>query len=164
MVRDGHCRSGKLIGWNGRYFLMGSMRISVFLESMFRCGRRRREGSAAGLSLIRPGDRNEVAAPRLPRANLWWTGRRKDSPTYAIKLRCARKCPVFGEPSPSLLSATAEIGTSRPKTDADQSAGAISRRRSRPVKLCITWTLRGGFRPVKGRSEARMRSRQQQPS
>ncbi len=34
MVRPGHCRSGKLNGWNGRYFAVGSTRMADILSNL----------------------------------------------------------------------------------------------------------------------------------
>src|SRR5581483_620674 len=66
MVRPGHFRSGRLMGWNGRYFKDGSTRMAVILG--FRVNRRMAVTEESGRrSSPRPGDRDEVAAPEAKR-------------------------------------------------------------------------------------------------
>src|SRR6185295_20197285 len=61
MTRVGHRRSGKLMGWNGRYFLAGSIRISEFLWIGFAAVERDARDRPPG-GRLKPDDRSEVAA------------------------------------------------------------------------------------------------------
>src|SRR6185369_13424928 len=61
MVRPGHFRSGKLTGWNGRYFREGSTRMAVILG--VRLNRQMAVTEESGRRWSpRSGGRGEVAA------------------------------------------------------------------------------------------------------
>ena len=141
ITRDGHCRSGKAIGANGRYLADGSMFIGVS-HALRRCMRKRSPGvpgnvtgycsKRGGVSYLRAGRSRSSSRPPGRGRSAGSAGR-----PARCRLRGSRRA-IYNKIRAGAASATCRDGT-QPAATRATSPSSRRVRRSRP--------RRGGRRP-----------------